>query len=275
MDTNHDMDKHGHILEQSTNYRGFDPKDKNFFTAKVKKGGLDEVLFSTPGYNCLGDPYMDRKGLQLRGGSAATRKMHGKEFRPGGRVRSKFNSDFLNTPNMTPMISANRTHGPRGFFTNPGKAGHGPDALLQRQNFGHMIDEYDRKRDLDREERRMRRTQDLAGPFKNKVRGKRTFGNDYDEYGEDRLNLGEKKPPKPFNGLNHPVPFKYSNESRWIGKTINKHPDYMEEKYEEDPADREKRRKSFLPWKPTYKRKTEPSDSIVANFMNKPKYAFM
>lgn len=163
----------------------------------MRKGGLDQVLFSNPGYNCMGDPYDDRKGLKLRGGSSNMRRtMHGGEFRPGGKVRSKFGSDYLNTPNPFPTpVSANRTHGPRGFFTSPVKHGIGPGTLLQKQNYEHMTDEYDRKKDLDREERRYRRSLDLDKPFRNTVKGKNTFGNDLDEYGEDKLKLSESKVP--------------------------------------------------------------------------------
>jgi hypothetical protein len=51
MDTNFDIKKPPHLLEQSTNYRSFDPQKKNFMTAKMQKGQLDQALFSTPGYN--------------------------------------------------------------------------------------------------------------------------------------------------------------------------------------------------------------------------------
>lgn len=280
MDTNFDIEKPRNLLQETINYRSFDPKKKNFATTKMKKGGLDQVLFSSPGYNSIGDPYVDPRRLKLRSESVNLRKnMHDKEFRPGGRVRQKFNSDFLNSPNNTPLGAAgtvgNRTHGPRGFFTCPGKRGFGPGTLLQKQNYPHMIDEYDRKRDLDREERRMRRTQDIGKSFKNVVKGERTFGKDFDEYGEDRLNIAEKKPPTGYEGIQHPKPFLCTNESKWIRKTINEHPGYQEEKLDFDPADRMKNRRDVLPWRPTYKRKSEPSDAIVTKHRNRPKYPFM
>lgn len=276
MDTNFDMQKQGSILAQSTNYRGFNPKEKNFMTAKMKKGSLDQALFSSPGYNSIGDPYVDPRRMKLRSESMAARKgMHGKEFRPGGKFRSKLSGDFLNTPSDTPLVSANRTHGPRGFFTSPTKKGSGPGTLIQKQNYGHMIDEYDRKRDLDREERRMRRTQDLGKGFRNRVKGKRTFGNDYDEYGEDKLNIKDQKKKPAFEGIKHPAAWKYNSESKNAKKTINPLPEYVEEKYNPDSLKPLKAKHAAMPWFPTYNRRSEPSDAIISKYMNRPKYAFM
>lgn len=271
------MQKATNILAQSTNFRSFDPKKKNFNTAKMQKGGLDSALFSAPGYNSLGDPYDGPARLKLRSESMQLRKgMHGNEFRPGGKVISKPNRDFLNTPNGSPMMaSANRTCGPRGFFTSPNKKGNGPGSLLQRDNYGHMVDEYDRKIDLAREERRMRRGLDIGKGFRNRVKGDRTFGKDLNEYGEDRLNIQPGKPKTSYDGIKHPNPWKYSNESKFAKKTINGHPGYIEEKEGTDNNEKLKKKKRDVIWYPTYQRKTEPSDSIVANFMNRPKYAFM
>lgn len=155
VDTNYDFQKPPHLLEQSTNYRSFKPKEKNFMTTKVKKGGLDQVLFSSPGYNSIGEPYQDPSRLKLRSESQNARiTMHGKEFRPGGRVKSNHASNFLLTPNEEKLqYDGYRTTGPRGFFTSPIKHGIGPGTLIQKQNYGHMVDEYDRKRELDKEER--------------------------------------------------------------------------------------------------------------------------
>ena len=276
MDTNFDMQKQGHILEQSTNYRGFNAKKKNFATAKMKKGSLDQALFSSPGYNSIGDPYVDPTRMKLRSESQAMRKgMHGKEFRPGGKIRSKLSADFLNTPTDTPVVSANRTWGPRGFFTSPNKKGSGPDGLIQRQNYPHMVDEYDRKRDLDRQERMMRRTQDLGKGFRNVVRGKRTFGNDYNEYGEAGLDIKDQKPKKGYEGVKHPNAWKYNSESKNAKKTINPLPDYVEEKYDPDSLKPLKAKTAAKPWFPTYNRRSEPSDAIISKYMNRPKYAFI
>lgn len=278
MDTNHDMDKPGHLLEQSTNYRSFKPKEKNFMTTKIKKGSLDGVLFSAPGYNSVGEPYNDPRGLKLRGADSNLRiSVHGKEFRPGGLLKTKYASAFLNTPTDEKLKSNFfKTTGPRGFFTSPLKHGIGPGTLIQKQNYEHMVDEYDRKRDMAREEKRRHRALQLARPFSNVVKGRRTFGNDHDEYGEDRLNIGDKRPSTTYKGLLHEKPFKYSNPPK-LGyeKCINKFPEYQNEGESTKSKGGNKTLQEILPWRPTYKRRSEPSESIAAHFKNKPKYSFM
>lgn len=272
------MDKPGHIIQQSTNYRSFNPKEKNFMTAKVKKGGLDQVLFSSPGYNSIGEPYQDPKGLKLRGEDQRMRMtVHGKEFKPGGRVKGKYASEFLNSP-TDEKLNANfsKTTGPRGFFTSPLKHGIGPGTLIQKYNYGHMVDEYDRKKDMARENNRKHRALQLGRPFSNVVKGKRTFGNDHDEYGEDNLNIQGKKLKQPYKGLLHEKPFKYSNPPKMgYEKTINRFPEYQNEGKIGDSGDPKKSSTNYLPWRPSYLRKTEPSDSITANYRNRPKYNFM
>lgn len=272
------MDKPGHIIQESTNYRSFKPKEKNFQTAKVKKGGLDQVLFSSPGYNSIGEPYQDPTGLGLRGSSANMRKtMHGTEFRPGGHVRQKHSGDFLNSPTDEKLKSNfNKTTGPRGFFTSPLKHGIGPGTLLQKQNYGHIPDEYDRKRDLARQERMKRRGFQIAKPFSNVVKGKNTFGNDHDDYGEDRLNIGEKKQKDPYKGLLHEKPFKYSNPpKKGHEKTLNKFPDYKDEGGDLNNGDKLKTQRDYLPWRPSYLRRSEPSDSIGQQYRNRPQHSFV
>ena len=276
MDTNFDMQKHGHILEQSTNYRSFNPKKRNFQTAKMQKGGLDSALFSSPGYNSIGDPYVDPRGQKLRSESLHTRKnMHGREFRPGGKFKKKMSADFLNTPNTNPApVSANRTWGPRGFFTSPNKKGIGPGSLLQRQNYPHMVDEYERKTDQARDEKKISRDQDIGKGFRNTVRGNDTFGNNLNEYGEEGLKFKEKK-QSVYKGMQHPNAWKYNSESRHAKKTINPMPEYIAAKDNNDGWDKLRGSRYVLPWYPTYKRKSEPSDTIAHNFMNRPKHNFM
>ena len=38
-------------------------ENPNFVTTGVKKGGVDQVLFSAPTYNAVGEPYKDPKPL--------------------------------------------------------------------------------------------------------------------------------------------------------------------------------------------------------------------
>lgn len=122
----------------------------------------------------------------------------------------------------------------------------------------------------------MRRTLQYGQPFRNVVKGPRTFGNDNHEYGEGGLDINEKPNKQEFKGLLHEKPFKYSNPpKKGYEKTINKFPSYKEEGGDLEGGDKLTSHKNYLPWRPTYLRKSEPSDSIVANFKNRPKYSFL
>eukprot|EP00344_Euplotes_crassus_P003827 CAMPEP_0197010962 /NCGR_PEP_ID=MMETSP1380-20130617/56547_1 /TAXON_ID=5936 /ORGANISM="Euplotes crassus, Strain CT5" /LENGTH=263 /DNA_ID=CAMNT_0042433275 /DNA_START=192 /DNA_END=983 /DNA_ORIENTATION=- len=261
----------------TNNFRGYEGNKKNFGTAKMQKGGLDGALFSTPGYNCIGDPYEDPGKFKLRSESATSRKnLHNNEFRTGGRVKHKDGSDYLNTPDLTRRnVSANRTWGPRGFFTSPNKKGIAPGSLLQRNPYPHMADEYDRKKDMMRDELMRQRALDLANGFKNVVKGKDTFGSNKDEYGEDKLNIQDKRLAKKYGGVKHPQPWKYNNESRFAKKTINEVPAYIDEKKNDGPIEAVVRKQNEMPWYYTYNRRSEPADTIMHHFKNKPKYAFL
>jgi hypothetical protein len=56
---------------------------KKFGTTKTKIGKNDEVLFSKPSYNALGDPYQDAK-YNLRGGRNSKPATTGTPFKPSG-----------------------------------------------------------------------------------------------------------------------------------------------------------------------------------------------
>jgi hypothetical protein len=43
-----------------------DTEPRNFYTTRMKKGATDKILFSKPGYNCLGDPYQEAKTSKAR-----------------------------------------------------------------------------------------------------------------------------------------------------------------------------------------------------------------
>ena len=64
-------------------------------------------------------------------------------------------------------------------------------------------------------------------------------------------------------------------ESRWIEKTISKHPNYVPEGPGETTMDRLQRKQDCLPWKNSYKRMSKPNESIDLHFMNRTKYPFL
>lgn len=274
IDPSYEKTRHHH----NTNFRDFGGKNKNFNTAKVKKGGLDNALFSSPGYNCIGDPYEDPRKFKLRSESAqARRNLHGNEFRTGGKVKPKLSGDYLNTPDLNRRkVSANQTWGPRGFFTSPNKKGSGAGALLQKRDYPHMTDEYDLKKDMARDARMKQRSQDLGNGFRNVVKGKDTFGANRDEYGEEKLNIPKKSQTQKYLGLKHPQAWKYNNKLGFPNKkTIGQAPEYIAEGKEDGPVEMITRKQNEMPWYYTYNRKTEPADTIMHHFKNKPKYPFL
>jgi len=201
--------------------------------------------------------------------------MHGNEFKSGGKLKHKLSADYLNDPNPSPaQVSANRTWGPRGFFTSPNKKGIGEGSLLQKKYYPHMADEYDRKKDLDREERMKRRAEDMGKGFRNVVHGTHTFGNNQNEFGEENLNLKDHLGKTQYSGVKHPLPWKYNNESRFAKKTINPAPKYIEEKMGDEAMEKLKKKQKVLPWYYTYNRRSEPADTILNHFKNRPKHNF-
>jgi len=70
------------VKAQSHNFRA-----KNFLVVKMKKGNIDNVFFSTPKYNAVGDPYSDRKRPRLRSEDKQRRReLHSVEFKPGNQT---------------------------------------------------------------------------------------------------------------------------------------------------------------------------------------------
>jgi hypothetical protein len=97
------------------------------------------------------------------------------------------------------------------------------------------------------------------------------FVNIKETYGEDRVYPARKLPPKEIPPMTHEVPFKPANPSKkGYNKTISKFP-----AYKEDPLKAVERKKKVegetddgAKWRPTYKRKTAPIQSVTTNFRN-------
>jgi hypothetical protein len=105
---------------------------KNFTTKNVKKGNIDSVLFSNPGYVSQGDPFRDPG----RGGAMRTSKKDGHKeaghdaaFKPAKSIAMKVGMPFAH---MSDHNGGNKKNykgpdgviiGPINFLTNPPKKG--------------------------------------------------------------------------------------------------------------------------------------------------------
>lgn len=64
---------------------------RNLYTTGTKKGATDKVLFSKPGYNCLGNPFKEAgmNAMRTLVKDAYTIGGHDKDFKPAKMVREK------------------------------------------------------------------------------------------------------------------------------------------------------------------------------------------
>mmetsp|Transcript_6193 Transcript_6193/g.5783 ORF Transcript_6193/g.5783 Transcript_6193/m.5783 type:complete len:139 (-) Transcript_6193:66-482(-) len=138
-----------------------------------------------------------------------------------------------------------------------------------------MHDDYNRKKNMRRNEKMKNRNLDVGNGFKNVVRGNNTFGLILDEYGEDKLNIVDKPQTTKHEVLQHPAPWKYNNESRLLKKTLNEVPPYIDQKTSKGPIQKIMRKQNDMPWYYTYNRRSEPSDSILHHFKNKKRHIFL
>jgi len=103
----------------------------------------------------------------------------------------------------------------------------------------------------------------------------KTFGKDVEEYGLDGVpNRPNPKLYQSYKGIDHSQPFKYTNESRHIRKTLNKHEDYIPEGPGESALERIGKKIPCKPWKAPYKRKAKPNESIQKMYRNRDKRDF-
>ena len=110
-------------------------EERNFYTTRLKKGSIDKVLFEKrPGYNCIGDPYVE--AIASKAGRTQTKdgwKIAGHDFnfKPAKSVHHK-------VPNKLPYVYKENgpkakiiykdaegavITGPPNFYTNKMKKG--------------------------------------------------------------------------------------------------------------------------------------------------------
>jgi hypothetical protein len=103
---------------------------RNFTTKNVKKGAIDSVLFSNPGYVSQGDPFKEAAKAPMRSNKKDGHKEAGHDlnFKPAKSVVKKIGADF---EHLTEHNDVKKNYkgpdgviiGPTNFLTNPPKKG--------------------------------------------------------------------------------------------------------------------------------------------------------
>lgn len=259
----------------------------NFLTTKIKKGHTDQVLFSAPDYITTGDPYSG-KTLQMREPKKDGHKVVSDHaFKPAKTVQHPVKADFEWQPegknekkNYRDAEGAVIT-APRNFVTTGPKQGNPattPTVLFQKEYYPHMKDEYDRKRQLARQELEESKKKMQEKPFSQRIKPMDTFNNIQDTFGEEGMVFPKKKPQRVAKPqVEHDKPFKPSNPPKKgvIDKTLAKFPDYLDDvKAKEDPNFGKPKQKIVkkdderAAWKPNTFKKTVPSPSVATNLKN-------
>lgn len=141
-----------------------------------------------------------------------------------------------------------------------------------------MKDEYDRKKDLAREELEESKKKMQEKPFSQRIKPQATFSNVETTYGEEGLTFKKKKPARKAKPqVEHSGPFRPSNPPKKgiVDKTLQKFPDYLDDKKAlEDPnygkpkKKKEKAEDERPAWKPNTYVKSRPTPSVATNLRN-------
>jgi hypothetical protein len=211
---------------------------RNFTTKNVKKGHIDSVLFSKPSYVSQGDPFKEpakapmkefvKDGFKLGG--------HTGNFKPAKDTQRKVKADFEHMVEFK-EVSKNRKGpdgavmtDPKNFLTSPPKKGTTYKGTLFGGKTEHLPDPFERKRELEKAERKEHHAKMQDKAFSQKVRGRETFATIKEAFGEDRDYPNKKSAPPRQPLMTHDMPFKPSNPPK-IGynKTLDKFPAYIED----------------------------------------------
>ena len=130
-------------------------------TKKVKKGpSIDKVLFSAPGYNCLGDVWKSNLNITQRkqNNEAIAAAGHEKIFNPSKIVKVNYKAPFEHMTDRRNIEKNFRDEegnvmvAPRNIQTNPIKKGRvGRNTSFSKT--GYIEDEFDRPKELRLKER--------------------------------------------------------------------------------------------------------------------------
>ena len=136
-------------------------ENPNFITNPVKKGNIDDVLFSAPGYTCLGDKYQDPQPLLRQQKKDGWKKVADLPFKPAGQVGQAVAADYEHITDFKYKKKNYRNEdgavitAPKNFTTNHPKKGNPATTtgiLFQKEFYEHMAEPYDLRKDLMRKE---------------------------------------------------------------------------------------------------------------------------
>mmetsp|Transcript_656 Transcript_656/g.761 ORF Transcript_656/g.761 Transcript_656/m.761 type:complete len:338 (+) Transcript_656:12-1025(+) len=259
----------------------------NFLTTKVKKGDTDDVLFSAPSYVTTGDPYNSKKLVMRESKKDGHTSVSDHAFKPAKTIQNAVKSDFEHLQELDHTKKNYRDAegavitAPSNFVTTGAKLGNPattPGTLFTKEPYGHMKDEYDRKKELNSKELAESKKKMQEKPFSQRIKPQTTFNTIEEAYGEEGLKFPKKKPGRVAKAqVEHTGPFKPSNPGKKsvIDKTLAKFPDYLDDaKAKEDPNFGKPRRKKTKKddekpaWRPNTFEKSKPSPSVATNLRN-------
>ena len=254
----------------------------NIRTKPVKKGAaIDSVLFSKPGVNALGDPYVQRYGSVLDRKENRARQIecgNEKPFKPQSHVKHPVKASYIH---MTDFVEIQKNYKdeenprdvvipPRNIMTNPIKKG----KIGKQVTFGGTIpyieDDYNRPKLFAAAEREYHYSKLQEKPFSQKCRKKDTFNSNRQLLEENPMIPHRAPKPKTAPALEHDKPFRPSHPPRkGHNKTLAAFP-----KYQEDPKKPITRRVPVEgdddkpKFKPTHNVKSRPTPGIATNMRN-------
>ena len=141
----------------------------------------------------LGDPFKEASSVPMRTTKKDGYKAAGHDFnfKPAKTVQRKVKADF---EHATDHVDVKKNYKgpdgviiePRNFLTNPPKAGQVGKGTQLGEHIPYVEDPFDRKKELEKKDREIHMSKLQEKPFSNKVKGRETFQNIKEAFGEDR-----------------------------------------------------------------------------------------
>ena len=261
---------------------------RNFYTNKLKKGNNDNILFSKPTYNAIGNPFKEAgmSAMRTMVKDAYTRGGHDRDFRPTKNPQEKLHKatyEYKCDPPSKDKKNYRDEDGkvitqPRGFLNNPVKKGQVGKGVFLGEKLEYKPEEYGYAKKIEDKEREehYQNIEKIGGGKHWCPRAKHTdtFNKPRQVYEENPPIPRKKTPPKeePKGDPLHDKAFKPANPGRkGIQGMISKFPAHVP-----DPPVEKKRvvyaegeePESPPGFKATYRFRSSPSPSVATNFRN-------